>query len=208
MALEHVLQHKGSRGHSFVYELLYNGEGKDGKPFVLGLVDVEKLRREEAGRLAKDAGSAKTGELMVPTAPAEPVESHAEPSEEAEPATTTFDSSGLETRFAGGSRAIRGLFAGGSRGQESGSGPAPEAASPDSEPKAAENALIPPARKARSYTLKPVVPGQAEGNGNGHRPLRLLRFNLLRRPAITLSRGSTKSARIRPGPDASLPAGA
>jgi DNA primase catalytic core len=43
--LEYVLVHKGSRGQSFVYELLYNGEGKDGRPFVLGLVDVERLRR-------------------------------------------------------------------------------------------------------------------------------------------------------------------
>jgi hypothetical protein len=49
IGLEYVLQHKGPRGHSFVYELLYAGEGQDGKPFVLGLVDIEKLRCEEAG---------------------------------------------------------------------------------------------------------------------------------------------------------------
>ena len=42
--LEYVLRHRGGRGQSFVYELLYRGEGVDGRPFVLGLVDVEKLR--------------------------------------------------------------------------------------------------------------------------------------------------------------------
>jgi DNA primase len=42
--LEYVLVHRGGRGQSFVYELLYDGQGKDGKPFVPGLLDVEKLR--------------------------------------------------------------------------------------------------------------------------------------------------------------------
>lgn len=44
--LEYVLRHRGGRGQSFVYELLYRGEGVDGRPFVLGLVDVEKLREK------------------------------------------------------------------------------------------------------------------------------------------------------------------
>jgi len=42
--LEYVLVHRGGRGQSFVYELLYDGQGRDGKPFVPGLIDVEKLR--------------------------------------------------------------------------------------------------------------------------------------------------------------------
>jgi DNA primase len=42
--LEYVLTHKGGRGQSFVYELLYDGQGKDGKPFVPGLLDIETLR--------------------------------------------------------------------------------------------------------------------------------------------------------------------
>jgi hypothetical protein len=41
---EYVLVHHGSRGQSFVYELLYNGEGKQGNPFIMGLIDVNKLR--------------------------------------------------------------------------------------------------------------------------------------------------------------------
>jgi DNA primase len=38
--LEYVLVHRGGRGQSFEYELLYDGEGGDGKPFVMGLMDV------------------------------------------------------------------------------------------------------------------------------------------------------------------------
>jgi DNA primase catalytic core len=41
--LEYLLIHRGGRGQSFVYELLYEGNGKDGKPFMMGLIDVEKL---------------------------------------------------------------------------------------------------------------------------------------------------------------------
>jgi hypothetical protein len=40
---EYVLVHRGSRGQSFVYELLYNGEGKKGGPFLMGLIDVNQL---------------------------------------------------------------------------------------------------------------------------------------------------------------------
>jgi DNA primase catalytic core len=42
--LEYVLVHRGGRGQSFVYELLYDGAGHDGRPFVPGLIDVEQLR--------------------------------------------------------------------------------------------------------------------------------------------------------------------
>jgi DNA primase len=46
--LEYVLTHKGGRGQSFVYELLYDGQGQDGKPFVPGLLDVARLRKQAA----------------------------------------------------------------------------------------------------------------------------------------------------------------
>jgi DNA primase len=46
--LEYVLTHRGSRGQSFVYELLYDGKGRDGEPFVMGLIDVDALRREQS----------------------------------------------------------------------------------------------------------------------------------------------------------------
>jgi DNA primase catalytic core len=41
--LEYVLIHRGKRGQSFDYELLYQGEGGDGEAFLMGLIDVEKL---------------------------------------------------------------------------------------------------------------------------------------------------------------------
>jgi hypothetical protein len=42
--LEYLLLHRGGRGQSFVYELLYDGAGKDGTPFLCGLLDVDELR--------------------------------------------------------------------------------------------------------------------------------------------------------------------
>jgi hypothetical protein len=43
--MEYLLVHRGERGQSYVYELLYEGQGADGKPFLMGLIDVDKLRR-------------------------------------------------------------------------------------------------------------------------------------------------------------------
>jgi hypothetical protein len=43
--LEYVLVHRGGRGQSFVYELLYDGAGRDGKPFLMGLIDVVALKQ-------------------------------------------------------------------------------------------------------------------------------------------------------------------
>jgi DNA primase catalytic core len=44
VTLEYVLVHRGGRGQGFVYELLYDGQGEDGAPFVMGLVDVDQLK--------------------------------------------------------------------------------------------------------------------------------------------------------------------
>ena len=44
--LEYLLLHRGGRGQSFVYELLYDGSGKDGEPFLCGLLDVDALRHD------------------------------------------------------------------------------------------------------------------------------------------------------------------
>lgn len=44
-ALEYLLVHRGARGACFVYELLYDGKGADGRPFVPGLLDVEASRQ-------------------------------------------------------------------------------------------------------------------------------------------------------------------
>ncbi len=48
VALEYVLVHRGGRGQLFCYELLYDGHGQDGAPFLVGLLDVGKLKVEGA----------------------------------------------------------------------------------------------------------------------------------------------------------------
>jgi len=52
--LEYVVVHRGVQGQSFVYELVYSGEGQDGQPFVMGLVDPDTLpeRCEYDGKFA------------------------------------------------------------------------------------------------------------------------------------------------------------
>ncbi len=42
--LEYILVHRGERGHGVAYELLYDGDGEDGKRFLPGLLDVETLK--------------------------------------------------------------------------------------------------------------------------------------------------------------------
>ena len=44
--LEYVLVHRGGRGQQFVYELVYDGDGTDGRPHLAGLLDVDALRAE------------------------------------------------------------------------------------------------------------------------------------------------------------------
>jgi DNA primase catalytic core len=44
VALEFVLAHRGARGSLYEYELLYDGGGEDGAPFVPGLIEVEALQ--------------------------------------------------------------------------------------------------------------------------------------------------------------------
>jgi DNA primase catalytic core len=73
VAFEYLIAHRGGRGQSFVYELLYNGEGKEGQPFVMGLLDPDELEKNPGydGKLAGSGeelagswrahGGAKTG---------------------------------------------------------------------------------------------------------------------------------------------------
>jgi len=42
--MEYLIIHRGKRGLTFEYELLYDGKGKDGKSFLMGLINVDKLR--------------------------------------------------------------------------------------------------------------------------------------------------------------------
>jgi len=58
--MEYLLVHRGGRGQSFVYELLYDGEGKDGDNFMIGLIDIEKLTttmKTTRGKTGQLAGS-------------------------------------------------------------------------------------------------------------------------------------------------------
>jgi hypothetical protein len=43
VSLEYVLVHKSGRGQRMVYELLYDGQGKDGERFLMGLINVAEL---------------------------------------------------------------------------------------------------------------------------------------------------------------------
>jgi len=45
--MEYVLIHRGGRGQSFVYELLYNGEGDNGNSFLLGLSSMDNLTYDD-----------------------------------------------------------------------------------------------------------------------------------------------------------------
>lgn len=55
--LEYLLTHRAEHGQGFVYELVYDGAGKDGSRFVSGLLDVEKLRRGGNDAAPSDAAA-------------------------------------------------------------------------------------------------------------------------------------------------------
>jgi hypothetical protein len=65
VALEYLLVHRGGRGQSFEYELLYDGKGMDGKPFMMGLLDIQSL---ESMATTKSLGgeSLKFGGSLLP----------------------------------------------------------------------------------------------------------------------------------------------
>ena len=46
--LEYVLVHPGRKGQRYVYELLYNGEGAEDQPFLMGLLDPAKLKHQSS----------------------------------------------------------------------------------------------------------------------------------------------------------------
>ena len=66
VALEYVLTHRADHGQGFVYELVYDGAGKDGRRFLSGLLDVEALKRP--GVLADHPGA--NGDHPAPIRPA------------------------------------------------------------------------------------------------------------------------------------------
>lgn len=48
LELEYLLVHRGGRGNTIVYELLYQGEAKDRQTFMIGLLDADQLPRYDA----------------------------------------------------------------------------------------------------------------------------------------------------------------
>ena len=82
-----MLVHRGGRGQIFVYELLYEGQGQDGRPFVIGLVDDELLRsgattETPRGREADFEGTSSPGRAPIEATPS-PVEIAPRPAPEA-----------------------------------------------------------------------------------------------------------------------------
>ena len=51
VALEYVLAHRGGRGQSFVYELLYDGDGKTSRPYLPGLIGLTGSERENKAKI-------------------------------------------------------------------------------------------------------------------------------------------------------------
>lgn len=69
VALEHVLVHRGGRGQSFVYELLYDGGGTDGRPHLVGLIDVAALTDKPTPVATTGDPEARNGRFEGPTSP-------------------------------------------------------------------------------------------------------------------------------------------
>ncbi|MBK8597166.1 MAG: toprim domain-containing protein [Holophagales bacterium] len=63
--LEYLLLHRGGRGQSFVYELLYRGEGKDGSRFLPGLLDITGLAEYDGERSGLSAERSAPGRPLV-----------------------------------------------------------------------------------------------------------------------------------------------
>src|SRR3990167_5123033 len=67
--MEYVLIHRGKRGQSFDYELLYQGEGESGELFLMGLIDAESLQcdaKKEPPAQNKEPSSSPQGAAKLP----------------------------------------------------------------------------------------------------------------------------------------------
>lgn len=165
LEMEYLLVHGGRNGQRFVYELLYDGQGKDGTPFLIGLADVEAIAKERG--------------LPVPTLPAslEPLE----PRGGEVGGTPTIPTL---PNFSGTSRGACPRLAPPLPHARAMPEPAPHAALSPFLVDSAETSHLEPSPKTYaqgSHTHSSGVAGPT--NGNGHRP-RLL-VNLLRFPPLT-----------------------
>ncbi|MFN2183181.1 MAG: DNA primase, partial [Anaerolineae bacterium] len=62
--MEYLLIHRGGRGQSYAYELLYSGDGNDDAPHLSGLIDVESLKYD-ANRSGQNADRSGPGQPPV-----------------------------------------------------------------------------------------------------------------------------------------------
>ena len=74
--MEYLLVHRGGRGQSFEYELLYQGEGDNGESFIMGLLGVEQLRKKHSKTEKKEKTNSttstswgKNGKFVAPSCP-------------------------------------------------------------------------------------------------------------------------------------------
>jgi hypothetical protein len=67
--LEYLLVHRGTRGQSYVYELLYDGSGQNGKSFLMGLIDVNQLAVTESSRPLAHSSRGRNEEFSPPFRP-------------------------------------------------------------------------------------------------------------------------------------------
>lgn len=63
--MEYLAVHRGGKAGGFVYELRYDGEGKDGRPFLVGLVDAAQLRAYDETRSGVDGERSGSGRPQV-----------------------------------------------------------------------------------------------------------------------------------------------
>lgn len=64
VSMEYIIVHRGGRGQTYVYELLYQGEGQSGESFLQGLIEVETLKtvtttKRSRGKTPPLAGSSR-----------------------------------------------------------------------------------------------------------------------------------------------------
>ena len=68
--LEYVLVLRGGRGQLFSYELLYDGHGQGGEPFLVGLIEVERLKIEGPKGDSEGSPSPHRAVTEAPSSPA------------------------------------------------------------------------------------------------------------------------------------------
>ena len=146
--MEYLLVHR--EGSTCWYELLYEGQGQDGKPFLCGLLDVARLSQAN-----EDRGSG-------PVLALDPADSAAHRTDcDSNRPTYDGDRSGLGGHLSGSGRPQVGPRSGGGRGASNVIPSAAGALEVASRVETVENALIPPVAENLRRTLEP-------SNGNGH----------------------------------------